>query len=355
MTMDFSPLKELLDSLTISRLPCADVRVMRKGKKLFQYTVGYGDVENELPLQGDARFCAYSLTKVLTSACAMSALEEGLLTLETELRALMPEFSGMQVLEADASGRQLRPARGEITVGQLLTMSAGFGADMHLLASGATQEAVRTLAGQPLLFEPGTRWLYGLCYEVLGAALERAYGIRLRDIFRTRIYEKAGMHSSCFLSEMRDLSGITPLCRVREDSYEPMAFDMTYAPNAEYDSGGAGLVTSAEDYLLFLDALINGRIVSKESFSKMCVRQLNGVQQRDFNWPQMKGYSYGLGLRVPLEGSGLTDFGWGGAAGAYALMEPGSGISLCFFTSVLGTDEVFLYSAIRDALKHCAF
>lgn len=351
--MDFSPLKELLDALTISRLPCADVRVMRKGQMLFEYTVGLADVENELPLQGDARFCAYSLTKLLTSACTLCALEEGLLTLETELCELMPEFSGMQVLEADASGRHLRPAREKISIRQLLTMSAGFGADMRLLAAGDTQTAARALARQPLLFEPGTRWLYGLCYEVLGAVLERVYGMRLRDVFRLKIYEKAGMHDSCLLSEVRDLSGITPLCRVCEDSYVPMAFDMTYAPNASYDSGSAGLVTSAQDYIRFLDALQGGRIVSKAGFIQMCARSLNDVQQRDFNWPQMKGYSYGLGLRVPLVGSGLSDVGWGGAAGAYALIEPASGVSMCFFTSVLGTDEVYLYSALRDALKRC--
>ena len=119
------------------------------------------------------------------------------------------------------------------------------------------------------------------------------------------------------------------------------------------DSGGAGLVTSAQDYIRFLDALQGGRIVSKANFTQMCARSINDVQQRDFNWPQMKGYSYGLGLRVPLAGSGLSDVGWGGAAGAYALMEPASSVSMCFFTSVLGTDEVYLYSSLRDALKRC--
>ena len=77
--------------------------------------------------------------------------------------------------------------------------------------------------------------------------------------------------------------------------------------------------------------------------------RLVGVMRTDFNWPQTRGYGYGLGIRVPLAGGADTDYGWGGAAGAYCLMDFELDASLCFFTNVLGADEVYLYSLLRDS------
>ncbi len=351
--MDFLPLKDALDALTQTRLPCADVRVTQRGRPLFEYVCGCADVDNELPAEPDTRYSAYSLTKLMTCACAMMAREEGLLGLDAPLEDFLPEFRNPRVLLSEPGGPRVVPAAAKPALRHLLSMSAGFGDDIRRLPPMDTQGAMKALARMPLYFEPGTRWLYGLCHDVLGAVLEKVYGLRLRELFRKKLYEPLGLTRTCFLSELDDLSGVAPEYKAAGEGYESIPFDLTYAPSRLYDSGGAGLVTSAGDFVRFLDALACGRLLNAESFAMMRAPQLDARQQRDFYWPQLKGYTYGLGLRVPLPGSGLTDIGWGGAAGAYALIDPQLQLSMCFFTNVLETDEAYLYPLLRDTLMRC--
>ena len=348
--MDFSPLRTFLEEACDSRLPGADVRVYRNGSELFSFHTGYSDAENEIPVEGGEVWPAYSLTKLMTCTCAMMAQEEGLLKLDTPLKAYLPEFSRMQVSELTPQGRIVRPSKNDILIEHLFTMTAGFGPDMNLLPHEETLSAVCALSKQPLLCDPGSHWLYGLSHDVLGAVLEVICGLPLRRVFEKRLYAPLGLRSTRFLSEVRDLSLLAPLYRAQGDSYKAISYDMTYAPSSLYDSGGAGIVTSAGDYIRFLDALCTGKLLDHESLTCMCRDRLNADMRRDFCWPQLNGYGYGLGLRVPPEGSRLMDAGWGGAAGGYALMDIHRQVSMCFFTNVLGADEKYLYSGLRDAL-----
>ena len=351
--MNFSPLKSFVDEACLARLPGADVRVRARGQALFEYRTGFSDAENEIETDGTEVWPAYSLTKLMTCACAMMAREEGRLGLDEPLGTYLPAFSRMRVAEALPGGKRIRDAVRPVTVRTLMSMTAGFGPDICLLPAGDTHFAVNALADQPLLCDPGEHWVYGLSHDVLGAVLETVYGMKLRDVFRQKLFGPLGLRHSCFLSEVEDLSALTPLYRAENGGYASIPFDMTYAPSPLYDSGGAGLVTSAGDFIRFLDALCTGRLISASSRALMCKDTLTPAARRDFCWPQLAGYGYGLGLRVPLEGSQLTDVGWGGAAGAYALMDIGRGVSMCFFTNVLGADEVYLYAGLRDALYSC--
>ncbi|MBQ3669398.1 MAG: beta-lactamase family protein [Clostridia bacterium] len=346
--MDFIPLKRLLVNLSGDMLPGGVVCVFRDGKHVFEFHTGYADEENGIELTGDELYSAYSMTKPLTAVCALIAVERGLMRLDTPLEALLPDFVSLSVAEAYASGQTLRPCRIKPTIAHLLTMSAGFGESMNELGRGDTFSAVSSLARKPLLFEPGEHWVYGLCYEVLGAALESCFGMKLRSIFKREIFDRCSMNRSCFLSEINDYNRIVPMYRAVHQTYEPMALDLTYAPNKDYDSGGAGLVTSAEDYERFLIALTQNRLISTDSLALIIKNRLTGEMLRDFNWPQTSGYGYGLGVRTPLPGR-TRDFGWGGAAGAYWLYDDELHAGMCFFTNVLNANEAVLYPALRKA------
>ena len=346
--MDFSHLKGALDALVGERLPGAVVCVSMQGRPAFACSAGFCDEENEIEAGIDTRYSAYSMTKPLTAVLALRAAERGRLDLNAPINEYLKEFSSPFLLINDASGKRVVPCPKKPTVFHLLTMSAGFGEDMRLLGRAPTRQAVSALADQPLLFLPGTRWLYGLSYEVLGAVLEEVYGQTLRDIFRREIFVPCGMKDSCFLSEISDYSSIAPLYRAAGSAYSASALDFTYAPHPHYDSAGAGLVSTAADYDRFLRALMLGRLLNEKSLSLMKRDTLSGDMRRDFNWPQTRGYGYGLGIRVPYEPE-LRDFGWGGAAGAYSLMDFELDASLCFFTNVFGADETVLYPLLREA------
>ena len=347
--MKFPNLKAALDALAGERLPGASLCVSINDEPAFACSAGFSDEENGIETGTDTRYSAYSMTKLLTAVAVLKAAEQGKLELDAQIGDYLRGFHSFTVLLNDERGRRIVDCDVPPHVRHLLTMSAGFGEDMRQLGCAPTREAVSALAEQPLFFEPGTHWLYGLCYEVLGAVLEETYGQKLREIFRTEIFVPCGMTDSCFLSEIRDYSTIAPTYKAIGGSYVACALDKTYAPHPEYDSAGAGLVSTAADYDRFLRALMHGRLVSEKSLALMKRDSLTADMRRDFNWPQTRGYGYGLGIRVPRPNSGLRDYGWGGAAGAYSLMDFELDASLSFFTNVTGADETFLYPLLHDA------
>lgn len=346
--MDFSALKQVIYSLTGELYPGANVRVWQDGAELFSYSCGFSDEEAGSDCLPGERYAGYSVTKLLTCVCALLISEEGRLSPEDPLALYLPEFSHPEVLHIEPGRRYTAPSEGPVLIRHLFTMSAGFGTGPILPAP--TRTSVSVLAKQPLLFEPGTRWEYGLCHDVLGAVLEVVEGKPLRRIIKDRIYRPLGLTGTAFLSELRDVSSLCPQYEAKSGGYQRRALDLTYAPHPDYDSGGAGIVTTADDYIRFLDALVCGKILRPETLSLMTRDVLTPIMRRDFCWPQLKGYGYGLGLRVPPENSSLSDCGWGGAAGAYTLFDLKRQLSMCFFTQVLNADETILYPALRDAL-----
>ncbi len=346
----FAPLMRAVDMLAPAHMPMGDVRVWEDGREVFSYQTGFRDAERHVPINGEEVYPAYSMTKLLISALLLQALEEGVVKLEARLADYIPGFGDMSVREIEGRQVTVRKSRTPITVLHLITMTAGFNYDLNLLSDHLpTVASVSLLAARPLSFEPGSHWQYSLCHDVLGALLEVAYGKKLRELFRERFFAPLGMEHSCLLGELKDLSALTPQFKAVKDGYVPCATNTGFTPCPGYDSAGAGLVCTAGDYALFLDAFASGRLVKSDIVNLLEKYALTGVQASDVSWPQLKGYSYTLGMRIPAE-NGLHDYGWGGAAGAYALMDFGRKLSLTYFTNLLGGDEVLCHFSLRDAL-----
>ena len=129
---------------------------------------------------------------------------------------------------------------------------------------------------------------------------------------------------------------------------------------------GAGLTTSVEDYSLFASALANGgkgangeRIISENTIQLMRKNQLNENQMKNFNWPQLKGYGYGLGVRTLLNAANagsngsFGEFGWGGAAGATVLIDPDLKLSMFYTHHMLNPQEEYYQPRLRNVLYSC--
>ncbi len=384
--MNFENLKKCMDEHEAhERRPSVDVLVYRDHKLLFRYFTGVMDVELGGEIKGDEYYFIYSMTKMITCCCALKLLEEGKYQLDDEVSKYLPEYAKMKItaeaLNTEnaakiASGQSVGEdtdntddgyAKTPITIRHLFTMTAGldyniFDASIkNSIAEGktSTRELVRAMADKTLGFEPGTRFRYSLCHDVLGALVEVWSGEKFGDYMRKNVLEPLGMKNT-FFGVPNDMSRMPSLYSNYNENFKKDELSCVYTLTPEYQSGGAGLTSTTEDYALFLDMVACGgigktgnRILKEETVKLWGTNQLSGEAANDFD-QMRRGYGYGLGVRVHMDPSRsgtispVGEFGWDGAAGAFAMVDPINNISLTYFQHVLGNapDQC----AIRNAL-----
>lgn len=375
--MNFTHLIHFLDSLPEMGIPGVDMVIYRQHKPIFRYGAGFRDRESRLPIEGDETYFAYSCTKPLTAVCALRLMEQGAFLLTDPLSEYMPEFRNMTVEENDERGSvRVRPARREIRIRDLFTMSAGFRYNLQepsilraIVASGGlapTREIISALAEAPLSFDPGERWQYSLCLDVLAALVETVSGMRFETYMAKNLFEPLGMRmSSLHLTPAQQKKLAAQYRRDDRGNVHRIDSECSYILGPAYDSGGAGLITSVNDYIRFADALACGgvgvtgeRILTRPTVDLMRENFLNPTQMKDFNWPQMAGYGYGLGVRTLTDRtqgslSPLGEFGWGGAAGAYVMIDCERQLSAYFAEHMLNSLEPYVHPRLRNLVYAC--
>ena len=329
-------LMKLLNSYLDMGIPGYDVMVCQKGECVWRHQAGYSDLEKRIPMQGNERFNLYSCSKPVTVTAAMLLYEKRLFGLDDPLSDYLPEFAGMTVKTENG----VRPVKTPITLRHLFSMQAGFNYDVHTPAlekarqdTGGlcpTREAVSYLAQQPLDFEPGTKYGYSLCHDVLAAVVEVVSGERFEEYVKRTIFEPLGMKRSSFLIPEHERAALAK--QYRFDPVSGCAVDCgrgnQYILGAQYASGGAGLVSTVEDYMRFLEALRTDALFEhQETLEMMITDQLSDSSRRTYGFRNHHGY--GLGLRCPYKGLKATDFGWDGTAGAFAAVDRTR--DMCFF------------------------
>lgn len=323
----FSRLTEFLDSFIEAGIPGYDCIVYHKGECVYRHWNGYSDIANKIPMNGEERYNVYSCSKPITCTAALQLYEKGLFKLDDKLSDYMPEFEEMYVKTEEGVKRAENP----ITIRHLFCMTAGFSYDlasaMLQLARTETdgkcptRETMKYLAKEPLSFEPGTRWQYSLCHDVLAALVEVISGMKFGEYVRENIFEPLGMSTSTFLLPVEELDTICTHYTYNNESkkLEVRSKMPDYRLGTEYESGGAGCVSTVNEYIKFLEAMrIGDVILKKETIDLMCTSQLTDEQLKNY-W--FSTYGYGLGVRCSRGKGDLTDFGWGGAAGAYLMID----------------------------------
>lgn len=330
--MDFGKLDALLDRILEHDIPGNDCIVCVKGVPVYRRTAGFADRMKTRPLAGNERYQIFSCSKLVTCTAALQLFEKGLFGLDDELWHYLPEFREMTVR---TPGGEIRPAQRKITMRHLFTMTAGFSYDLNSKAfrkayddtCGAcpTRKTISYLPQEPLLFEPGTGWYYSLCHDVLAAAVEVISGVPFNDYVKQNIFDVLGMPQSTFLLPASEFDTLLPLYR-EEKEYPLTPLSMLvcgnlYRPGPLYASGGAGCVSTLEDFNKLLQALCDGeKLLRRATIDLMRTDQLDDKLREAYARP---GYGYGLGVRCPpATGQGASDFGWGGAAGAYFAIFP---------------------------------
>lgn len=388
--MDFTNLKNYMERMTNWIVPGNSVAVYMNNEKIFSWQTGYADRENKIPMNEDHLFNAYSATKITTVTAAMQLYEKGLFLLDDPIYEYLPEFKEMNVRHPLGF---IVPAQKPITFRHLFTMTAGLPykkvfpslEKARELTDGRmdTRTVIRCLAEEPLLFEPGEKWLYSMCHDVLACAVEVISGKRFSTYVKESILDPIGMNSTVFHNEaVQDRMAELYQCSVPElttleamqardyaalNKPEHIGKESFCVYGPEYDSGGGGITTSVGDYILLASALANGgiapngeRILSSGAIDLIRTNQLSDAQKKDyFTWPQYRGYGYGLGVRTNTDkaASGsigpVGEFGWGGAAGATVLIDPENKLAMFYAQHMLNPQESYYMPRLRNALYSC--
>jgi CubicO group peptidase (beta-lactamase class C family) len=350
------------------QLPGGVVSIARRGIPVLEHAFGVLDPQDGRPMRTDALFRIYSMTKPLTSVAALVLVEQGRLQLADPVERHLPELAQLQVATASGTEAAHRP----ITVHHLLTHTAGFcygartsdnptrrqyaerGVDVNP-RDLAPAEFLRRLAQVPLLHQPGEVWEYSHCTDVLGVLLERITGQRLGELLRRLLFEPLGMQSTAFV-----VSGTDAQRLAEPFTHDPatglpierpaQSFDARQPP--AMDSGGAGGISCAADYMRFARMLLAGgvldgrRILGRKTVEWMCadhlgrdIRARPSPGEAAFASP---GFGFGLGLGVRLAdglanvpGSAGACF-WSGTAGTMFWIDPREELQVVFLTQAPG-------------------
>lgn len=343
-----------LESLGI---PSIDCTVLHHGKCVFRYSSGYSDEARTKPVNGSERYNLYSCSKLITCTAALQLMEKGLLRLDDALYDYLPEFRKMKKI---TDGRT-ENVKNTITLRHLFTMTAGFTYNIasenlkrgvsETGGSMPTREAMKYLACDPLIFEPGTNWNYSLCHDVLAAVVEVVSGQRFGLYVKANIFDRIGMAKSTFLLPENELNEIAARYRYDTDNRKYVFCGpeiQGYKLGSEYESGGAGCISTVDDYILFLENLRMGeQLLRRDTIMMMASPQINDEADKTYAAAIDPEYTYGLGVRCPKPGGNVQDYGWGGAAGAYLAVFPEAETSLFYVQHVLGSPA----QAIRTHLS----
>ena len=377
----FQKLTPLLEHF-VSRGPsgCA-CSVSVNGKLEYDAYIGYADLESKKPIEVDTIYRLYSMSKVVTCAAALMLYERGLYLLNDPLEEYMPEFKDMNVCRYKGNNEfYFSPAKNKIKVKDLFCMSSGLTYPGERLESSKqvgsaikklsekgkydVRQLSKALGGTALAFEPGTHWKYGLSHDVLGAFIEVLSGKTFGQFLQDEIFKPLGMKDTSFrISESNKKRLATWYNRKETGSLVPILDqDEHIHPDATYESGGGGLLSTLADYSKFAQTLacggeLNGvRILGRKTIDLMSTNHLNPTQLADFDWPYHAGYGYGLGVRVmmdpPAGGSNgsLGEFGWCGYTGTWVLIDPKESLSAVYMQQMFPNFEEYHQPRMRSVI-----
>ena len=379
--MSFQPLKDFMDNyLPMLGVPGTDIVIYKDHEEIFRYQSGFDSLRYGTPVNPNALYHMYSCTKVATCVAATQLIERGEILATDPVFAYFPEYADIKVKHTLPDGTvEIRPAEKVLTIEHLLTMRGGLDYDLNrpgikrVIAEtegrAPTLDIARALAEDPFLFEPGSRYQYSLCLDVIGGLVELVSGMPLGEYFEKNIFAPLGMTETSFGVTDEKLARMATQYQYNAESGEVVEVPKhqnVFNFGTEYQSGGAGLISSVKDQILFADALANygvgkngNRILSKFGVELMSANHLDPASLADFTKiGQVKGYGYGYGVRTNMNPamngnlSPVGEFGWDGARGSYFSCDPKNRVAF-FYAEHMGGLHHVLLPRLRNVVYAC--
>jgi len=357
----------------------ATMLILKNGKIVYNKAFGFANKEQNIPMRTDHIFRIASMTKPIISVGAMMLYEEGKFLLTDPISKYIPEFKNPVVIdkynEADTTYTTI-PAKREITIRDILSHTSGIGyAQIGTVAANAIyyknkinggigtpystlKDVIPRLAKLPLQAQPGEEFYYGLNTDVLGYLIEVISGMPLDKYLQQKIFDPLGMKDTYFFLPKEKQSRLVALYtqgnnKIRiQDSLISLngtfSRDFPKTPNGTYFSGGAGLASTAYDYALFGQMLLNGgelngkRILSPKTIQLMTTNQIGELLMwGDTN----KARRFGLGFGILTDYAERTNlipagsYGWDGMFASHYWTDPKTKMVVVFMRNIWPTEH----------------
>jgi CubicO group peptidase (beta-lactamase class C family) len=354
----------LAEMIASDRAVGASVLVWKDGKEAYFGAAGYADREAKKPLRRDTLAQIWSMTKPVTGVALMQLWEQGKFRLDDPLSDYLPEYGPVNVFAGlDSAGSPiLRPPHRPILIRDVVRHTAGFGegppetypqkmliAADPLNLDNPLPEFSRKLASVPLVYEPGTQWFYSWAVDVQAALVEKLSGQPFEAYARQHIFEPLRMKDTGWTQPETSFRRLATayargadgkLHRKSEEDIRRMNFEPR-----KLTRGGAGLVSSLDDYMRFARMLLNGgeldgvRILKPSTVKLMSTDQLDpAITERSWLKDKASG-GFGIDFAVrtgqPLDSKenrgAVGEFFWDGAWSTLFWVDPANGITTVFF------------------------
>lgn len=370
----------------------ASTLIIQNGQEVYYNEVGYIDIDNHKPHKRDSIFRLYSMTKPITAACVMAAVEDGLIDLNRSVSEYIEEYKNQVFEDKDGS---FKPVYRDMKVLDLLNMTAGlsYGGDSNanykatskLTEEGinrldtdnemTTMEFAKRMGKIPLLFSPGDGFSYSYCADILGALIEVVTGKRFGEYLKERILEPLEMVDTGFYvpvdkqDRLAKVYANTPQ-GLTEFHYNNLLINLKMEHEPAFQSGGAGLCSTLEDYSHFASMLLNkGKYKGKQVLQAATVKYFTETKAEKGApsdaikyWDGMNGFTYAHLLRVMVEpGRAVTlgskgEYGWDGWLGPYFINDPAHNLTILHMlqrtdagtTTYIRRIRNVVYAAVED-------
>lgn len=359
--------------LETRRFPGGHLRVLVKGESIFDARLGQMDVARGRPWSEDAIVRIYSMTKPVVSAALMQLVERGAVALDQPVSDFLPAWRDQRVWVA-GSGETMETVAvaTPVTLRHLLTHTAGltYGTRLALIGGQKVEDPVALRHAQadaaaadgllayadalgrlPLRYQPGTRWMYSVATDVVGAIVEVAAGAPLGNVLEREIFAPLGMIDTGFFVPPEKAPRLGACYIATADDPLRLVDDAASSPflaPPRMESGGGGLVSTMDDYARFAEMLRlrGGGLLTPASVAAMASNKLpGGAELKDIALigdprllPDGMGFGFGLATTLDAKRAGAPadgDYFWSGAATTVWWVDPARDLTVIFLTQLL--------------------
>jgi CubicO group peptidase (beta-lactamase class C family) len=362
----------------------AAIRVIHNNETVYQDKLGFADKEKDVLISDDTIYRMFSMTKPVTAVATMILVERGLISLLDPVSNYLEGFQNQKIITDSGLVDVARP----VTIQDLLNMTSGIpypddsfeaGRRMgvlfaevekayHMGQPVSTVDFCNRMGQIPLEFQPGDRWRYGASADVLGAVIEVASGRKYSEFLQEEIFAPLHMVDTAFYVPEEKFERFAQIYDYKSDLNQLVPFTIDFlaifdykAPPA-FESGGAGLVSTMEDYSHFALMLANGgayqgkRILGHKTVEYLSRPQLNMQQAVTYEWDSVLGYSYGNLMRIltcPVKAgcnASIGEFGWDGWTGNYFFVDPKEKLVMLYMIQRCGGTDPNLMRKLRNII-----
>jgi methyl acetate hydrolase len=376
--------EELSAAVTRAEVPGVVVMAATRDRLLYQGVFGKADVGRERPMTADAIFRIASMTKAVTSVAALQMYELRRFALDDPAEKYLPELAHLMVFESfdnATGGYRVRPAAKKVTIRHLLTHTSGlgYGFTSAIVRDFKPRDGEKYEAG-PLLFEPGTDWIYGTSVDWVGRLVEKLSGKNLEEYFRERIFTPLRMSDTFYNAPGGKQARLVTVHRRQDGRADAPLTEQPNQPQvpATSFSGGGGLLSTAGDYIRFERMILNGgsldgaRILTADTIALMTRNQIGDVgvhavktaqpdRSMDFTFINDGNDKWGLGfLLTTSHVAGKRSAGslsWGGIDNTYFWIDPSRGIAgvvMMQFLPFADTQALAIYDTFERGVYQLA-